>query len=585
MNHLTVEQLGERISNLLAEINNPCTSSGEVVEEVVIGSILSTRDAFLKTSSILTPQHFSDPKKATVLEVCQKLLRKSIPIDFITVVNELSRENKLLTDEGLSEKEKIKELQKAKRISKKNKAQQFGLQRKIKELPSALDLTRWTQRVGSIANLDAHVHILHDAFLKRDTIMKFLSLVTDEQLMKKDIVDARRELAMQLKTSSSNEVFVVDTAAERQRQGSHLPESTPLLGSLISLLDITFFFALPKTAKTIYGVQFADAISKGKGLFPYFDENMEEKFLLENKAGPKKVLYIDLEMDSREFYNRTALQKDQQKRYKLSDNFCFLELNEQYCEFDHNYYKKMHQEIIMKMEFHQPDFLIIDNIATMTDGTLRNAKVAKRMAMFIKRLHLQFKCGILVFAHSLKRYDKYKPLEAADMRGASALSDLTKNLLALGKSSYDEDLLYIKHIFSRNSVVEYGADNVISCRRSTEGDLLHLEFEGLVEEKDLLKRQGELMNQDDIVESDIIKEGFNLYYEEMNNYSEIAREMSDKVLWSRRKWQYQIKKYAKEVLPNWDGTGEVPRAEPVKSEQKTDKLSTNVTPPNKDVTF
>ena len=78
----------------------------------------------------------------------------------------------------------------------------------------------------------------------------------------------------------------------------------------------------------------------------------------------------------------------------------------------------------------------------------------------LKMINKEFGTSILVLAHTPKR-DMTKPLNSSDINGSKFLSNFADSIFAIGKSSNDETLRYIKQIKSRNSLIVNGTDNIV----------------------------------------------------------------------------------------------------------------------------
>ena len=121
--------------------------------------------------------------------------------------------------------------------------------------------------------------------------------------------------------------------------------------------------------------------------------------------------------------------------------------------------------------------LIIDNITCLRGGT-ENSAVALALMKSLKALKTDHNLSILVLAHTPKRRNATQPISADDLHGSKLLINFADSAFALGASTADNDLCYLKQIKQRNTRQRYGHDNVCLCRIQKPGTFLHFAFEG-----------------------------------------------------------------------------------------------------------
>lgn len=105
------------------------------LEEVVLGAILSERDAFMRTNVLISDSIFYKQAHANIYNACKQLYDKSEPIDLMTVKNQLEKNGELEICGGLKY------------------------------------LAELTQKVTSSANMENHCFILKEKFAKRELIV------------------------------------------------------------------------------------------------------------------------------------------------------------------------------------------------------------------------------------------------------------------------------------------------------------------------------------------------------------------------------------------------------------------------------
>jgi hypothetical protein len=83
-----------------------------------------------------------------------------------------------------------------------------------------------------------------------------------------------------------------------------------------------------------------------------------------------------------------------------------------------------------------------------------------------------------VLAHTPKRRNPSSPLSANDLHGSKLLINFADSAFAIGTSSTDSCLRYLKQIKQRSTAQVYGDDNVCLCRIKKPGNFLQFQFEG-----------------------------------------------------------------------------------------------------------
>jgi len=126
--------------------------------------------------------------------------------------------------------------------------------------------------------------------------------------------------------------------------------------------------------------------------------------------------------------------------------------------------------------------LIIDNITCLRGGT-ENSAVALSLMKSLKALKNDHKLSILVLAHTPKRRNDTQPISADDLHGSKLLINFADSAFAIGKSTANADLCYLKQIKQRNTRQRYGHDNVCLCRIQKPGAFLHFKFGGYSAER------------------------------------------------------------------------------------------------------
>lgn len=159
-------------------------------------------------------------------------------------------------------------------------------------------------------------------------------------------------------------------------------------------------------------------------------------------------------------------------------------------DFEKEFIKSLEASII------ENDFkvIIIDNLTYLKNET-EKAKDALSLMKELKSLKNKHNLSMLILAHTPKR-DSSKPLIKNDLSGSKMLINFCDSAFAIGESSSEIGLKYIKQIKQRNTEQRYGADNVILCEIEKINSFLQFSFMDFGNEYEHLKTV-EIANKDD----------------------------------------------------------------------------------------
>lgn len=277
-------------------------------------------------------------------------------------------------------------------------------------------------------------------------------------------------------------LFTVCTGNRWMELGEREPESKMLFGEFWHQGELCILFADTNVGKSVLAVQIGNSIAHGKAIAP---------FALHAK--PTKVLYIDFELSTKQFYQRyTHAEGD----YNFTDYFLHAQFNPD-AEIPGNY-SNYDEYIIAGLEYKikqmKATVLIIDNISCLR-GDTENAAVALNLMKHLKELKNDHKLSILVLAHTPKRRKPGSAISADDLHGSKLLINLADSAFAIGTSSSDRCLRYLKQIKQRSTAQVYGEDNVCLCRIVKPNNFLQFRFEGNSEEG-LHLRTRNILNQE-----------------------------------------------------------------------------------------
>ena len=242
------------------------------------------------------------------------------------------------------------------------------------------------------------------------------------------------------------------------------PEAKMLFGELWHQGELCMLFADTNIGKSVLAVQIGESIARGQGIAPFTCQ-----------APPARVLYIDFELSKTQFGLRYI---NGEADHQFSDNFFRAQYNfipdppPNVSEND-----LLIAAIEYKINQAKATVLIIDNITCLRGGT-ENSAVALSLMKSLKALKTDYNLSILVLAHTPKRRNATQPISADDLHGSKLLINFADSAFALGASTLDSDLCYLKQIKQRNTRQRYGSDNVCMCRIQKPGAFLHFQFEG-----------------------------------------------------------------------------------------------------------
>jgi len=281
-------------------------------------------------------------------------------------------------------------------------------------------------------------------------------------------------------------LFTVERGNRWMELARREPEAKMLLGELWHQGELCMLFADTNIGKSVLAVQIGESIARGQGMGPFTCQ-----------APPAQVLYLDFELSKAQFGLRYS---NGDEDHQFSDNFFRAQYNfvpDPPPGVDEN--ELLIAAIEYKIKLVEATVLIIDNITCLRGGT-ENAAVALSLMKSLKSLKADHNLSILVLAHTPKRRNPTQPISADDLHGSKLLVNFADSAFAIGKSTAETDLCYLKQIKQRNTRQRYGADNVCLCRIQKPGSFLHFTFEGYSAERHhLLARTRQLAGRQELV--------------------------------------------------------------------------------------
>ncbi len=237
--------------------------------------------------------------------------------------------------------------------------------------------------------------------------------------------------------------------------------------------ELCILFADTNAGKSILAVQIGNALARRE---PIGDFGVE--------ADQATVVYIDFEMTGKQFQTRYTGAND--VVFDFAKGFYRAGFNpnaDMPIEFT-AYDDYMNAAIEYAVKATKANVLIIDNITCLRQGTEQAAQALPLMK-HLKALKTKYNLSILVLAHTPKRY-AHKPISRNDLQGSKMLINFADSAFAIGESSKEKGLRYLKQVKQRNTRRVYHEDNVCLCHIVKPQNFIKYEFEGHGREADHL---------------------------------------------------------------------------------------------------
>lgn len=457
------------------------------LECAVLGAILLDKNA-VHNVDFLRPEHFYQDKHAIIFDACLRMQERSVPIDLLTVTEELKSMKKWKIS-GLTKKH-------------------FQTIEKIAQFESALEavggshyLVELTGRVGSSANIEYHARIIYQKFLLRDGIKQAARFIGKAYAEEGDVFELRNDLADSLIVNSPSGYFKVRTWNQVLADAATQPEMSRLAGELLHKGSITIMFAPPGVGKSIGGVQLGNAIASAQSMF---------RGILVNELGdegngePQKLTvgFIDMELFDKEVEKRYTNQNDRSERFHFADSFIRISPNEDFTDYpDEDFDKFLNRQIETFIRQHAPDVLIVDNLTALSSESASDVNVAIKIMRFLKKLRTKYQLTIFVIGHTTKYGNKMEKLTMSAMKGASSIQDFAPTIFGISENYMEEGSYYLKQLKGRNGQKVYGESNVIKYRIVSEDNMLKWQFDGTAHEDECLSSFMDAGDQSDYVEA------------------------------------------------------------------------------------
>ena len=292
----------------------------------------------------------------------------------------------------------------------------------------------------------------------------------------KNLLELRNEISSEIDSKPRDQsLFDIKTANQYIEIAKNRPIPNMLFGEFWFEGEICILFADTNLGKSILAVQIGNSISTGISTCG-----------LRIETPPAKILYFDFELSDKQFENRYST--DYKDHFKFSDNFLRAEIDPN--SYDDSKFKSTEEHLYYSLEesikSHDVKILIIDNITYLKNDN-EKSKDALPLMKLLKELKTRYDLSILVLAHTPK-IDIYKPLNKNHLSGSKMLMNFCDSSFAIGQSSQETGLRYLKQIKQRSTEEIYSCENVIICKIEKVESFLQFSFIGYGNELDHLRQ-------------------------------------------------------------------------------------------------
>lgn len=254
-------------------------------------------------------------------------------------------------------------------------------------------------------------------------------------------------------------LLAVKSANDWINNSLETPNPRIFFNDLIVENENTVIFASSNVGKSILAVQIAEDIAK-----------------------VEKVLYVDMELSSKQFQMRYT-DEHSGKAHVFPRNFTRAEIDPELM-MEAN----LEEELFDSIENAAKKgikFFLIDNLTCLCNGTESGNNAANFMKKLI-RLKKIYGLTTVVIAHTPKRKG-WKPITQNDLAGSAKLINFFDAGIALARSAKDNNLRYLKQVKVRTGAFLYDSDNVLILDTNKDDGYLKFDVIGCGNEDDHLE--------------------------------------------------------------------------------------------------
>ncbi len=278
-------------------------------------------------------------------------------------------------------------------------------------------------------------------------------------------------------------LFHLRTANQVMKEASEKPIPKMLFDELWLEGELCVLFADTGVGKTSLAVQIGDSISRGKPIQCFNQEGiLIHSFKLE--APPQQVIYFDFELSDKQFERRYT--NNFLNPYTFSDNFIRVDFSDAEIPEGDDYNKFLYDCFEQVAQIYPSKIFIVDNLTKLRTLDTDKAREAKPLMDFLDKLKKQYGVSILALEHTRKR-DESREISLNDLQGSAMKSRFIDAAFAIGRSSQDAKIRFIKQMKERSSEKKYGSENVIVCKIDKPSNFLQYEFLNYGNEREHLR--------------------------------------------------------------------------------------------------
>ena len=318
----------------------------------------------------------------------------------------------------------------------------------------------------------------------------------------KIVTNQGQDVLQQLKSEMPD----IRSANKRMEDARSQPEIDQLFSMVWQSNELHVLFADTGVGKSIFAMAISVALCKG------------EEFLgLTNQTENQVVLFYDFELSDRQFrkrYSNDFGKEDSLHPNLFIDTLDFATISELSTGNDEKFNEVVFDKISYDIENKKANIVVLDNITFLSSQTTQDTQAAMKVMRRLSEMKKKYNISILVLAHTPKR-NPFSPFTINDLAGSKHLSNFSDSISAIGKSSYDSSVRYIKQIKpSRSGELIYDAENVIVCELVKHDTFLTFEFVEFGNESDYLseERKDSAIDPDLYTITDMLKEGHKYRY-------------------------------------------------------------------------
>jgi replicative DNA helicase len=434
-------------------LERPLPNSAEA-ERAILGAIILDNALISQAIEQLKPEDFYVPSHRRVFLSMIGLFERDSEINPILIAEELRREGEIESVGGLT------------------------------------FISNLTYGLPHFANITHYAEMVRSKSLLRQYAKECLRSADEalEEEDEPDIIQERHSQVLSMLHSQhggiehSAGLFTERSMGEWLASAALKPVPRRLFGEFWAEGELAIFFGDTGGGKSALAMQEAESICTGKSIAGFAME-----------AAPQSVLYFDFELTEMQLQKRYAVEQRADDRlwydrhYGFSERFRRIEINSASNIFDSiaNWEQTLISEMERKINASGAKIIIIDNITYLARET-EKGKFALPLMQRLNDLKKQHGLSIKVLAHTPKRDDS-RPLSLNDLAGSKILANFADSVYAIGKSSRDRNLRYLKQLKARSTDLIYGTDEVAVLRFEKTDNFLGFEYVCAASEYDHLK--------------------------------------------------------------------------------------------------